>query len=90
MLEAWRRGDVHAPPGGETDAQALARFDAGLTRALAHVGPSLLAIVTHHGMLRLVATRAGAEVTKLIPNLGGFWFDVTDGAALANPSRLDS
>ena len=31
-------------------------------------------------MLRVVATRAGVDVHTLIPNLGGFWFDVVDGA----------
>jgi hypothetical protein len=38
-------------------------------------------------MARLVATRAGADVRALIPNLGGFWFDVVDGA-LGNPEPL--
>jgi probable phosphoglycerate mutase len=89
MLDAWRRGEISAPPGGETDAQTLVRFYAALTRALAHVGPALLMIVTHHGMLRAVATRAGAQVDALIPNLGGYWFDVVDGA-LANPAPLNS
>jgi broad specificity phosphatase PhoE len=86
---AWRRGELSAPPGGETDAQVLARFDGALTRALAHVGPSLLMIVTHHGMLRSVAMRAGASIDALIPNLGGFWFDVVDGSP-ANPAPVDS
>lgn len=89
MLDAWRHGEISAPPGGETDAAALVRFDSGLTRALAHVGPALLMIVTHHGMLRAVATRAGAHVDSLIPNLGGYWFDVTDGA-LTNPAPIVS
>jgi probable phosphoglycerate mutase len=87
--DAWRRGELSAPPGGETDKQVLARFDAALTRALAHVGPALLLIVTHHGMLRSVAMRAGADIDALIPNLGGFWFDVVDGA-LANPASVDA
>lgn len=80
LRAAWRRGELDAPPGGETDAQALARFDAALHRALAHVGDGLLMIVTHHGVLRVVATRAGADIHAVIPNLGGFWFDVDDGA----------
>ena len=38
--------------------------------------------MTHHGVLRLVATRAGEPTSHtLIPNLGGYWFDVVDGAA---------
>ena len=57
----------------------LARFDAALGRALEHTGTGIVGIVTHHGMLRLVATRAGVDVHSLIPNLGGYWFDVVDG-----------
>ncbi len=87
LRDAWRRGELAAPPGGEDDARALRRFDAALTRTLAHVGDGMTAIVTHHGMLRLVATRAGADVHSVIPNLGGYWFDVVDGA-LHHPEPL--
>jgi len=79
MRAAWRRGELTAPPGGEEDTQVLERFDAALERALAHAGTGILAIVTHHGLLRIVATRAGVDVHTLIPNLGGFWFDVVGG-----------
>jgi len=77
--ERWRRRELAAPPGGEEDHAVLTRFDAALTRAIAHVGDGLLCVVTHHGALRLVATRAGAQVDAIIPNLGGFWFDAVDG-----------
>jgi broad specificity phosphatase PhoE len=87
MRDAWRRGELTAPPGGEEDIDVLERFDAALTRALAHVGSGMLAVVTHHGILRIVATRAGVDVTTLIPNLGGFWFDVVDGT-LTNAEAL--
>jgi len=80
MRDAWRRGDLTAPPGGEEDTAALERFDAALERALEHTGTGIVGIVTHHGMLRLVATRAGVDVHRVIPNLGGFWFDVVHGA----------
>ncbi|HUI50051.1 MAG TPA: histidine phosphatase family protein [Acidimicrobiia bacterium] len=80
MRAAWRRGELSAPPGGENDTDVLARFDAALTVALDHVGDGVVGIVTHHGMARLVATRAGVDVRTIIPNLGGFWFDVVDGA----------
>ncbi len=65
----------------------LARFDAALERVLAHAGTGIACIVTHHGMLRLVANTRGADVEWLIPNLGGFWFDVVDGR-LTNPEAL--
>ena len=79
MRDAWRRGELTAPPGGEEDVDVLDRFDAALSRALAQAGHGVVGIVTHHGMLRIVATRAGVDVHALIPNLGGFWFDVVGG-----------
>ncbi len=79
MRAAWRRGELSAPPGGEEDIDVLTRFDDALERVLAHAGTGIACIVTHHGMLRLVATRAGADIGALIPNLGGFWFDVFAG-----------
>ena len=86
--ERWRRGELTSPPGGETDTEILTRFDAALTRVLAHVGDGMACIVTHHGMLRAVASRAGVSVDHIIPNLGGFWFDV-DGGALRNPRAIE-
>ena len=64
----------------------IGRFDAALGVVVDHGLPAL--IVTHHGVLRLAATRAGVPVDALIPNLGGYWFDLVDGL-LANPVPLD-
>ena len=88
MRDSWRRGELTAPPGGEEDVDVLARFDAALARALARAGRGVVGIVTHHGVLRIVATRAGVDVQTLIPNLGGFWFDVA-GGALINAEPLE-
>jgi broad specificity phosphatase PhoE len=87
MRDAWRRGELTAPPGGEEDVDVLERFDQALDRVLAHAGSGIACIVTHHGILRIVATRAGVDVQTLIPNLGGFWFDVVDGT-LTNAEAL--
>jgi broad specificity phosphatase PhoE len=89
LLDKWRHGELAAPPGGEQEAEVLARFDHALLHALAHVGTGTLAIITHGGILRLVATRAGVDVHTLIPNLSGFWFDVEDGG-LRNPVPVDT
>ncbi len=89
LRDKWRHGELPAPPGGEHDDDVLTRFDHALLHALAHVGTGMLAIVTHHGILRLVATRAGVDVHTIIPNLGGFWFDVDDGE-LRNPVPVDT
>jgi broad specificity phosphatase PhoE len=79
VRSAWRRGELTAPPGGEVDDAVLARVDEAFVRARAHVGTGTLVVVTHHGVLRLIATRAGVDVHTLIPNLGGFWFAVRAG-----------
>lgn len=89
MRDKWRRGELSAPPGGEHDRDVLTRFDHAFLHALEHVGTGTLAVVTHHGILRLVATRAGVDVHTLIPNLGGFWFDVENGE-LQNPVAVDT
>jgi len=59
LRDAWRRGELTAPPGGEEDAAVLTRFDDALG-VLEPDTPAL--VVTHHGLLRLVATRAGVDV----------------------------
>ena len=83
---AWRRGELPSPPGGEEDATALARFDEAIAGGVGSETPTL--VVTHHGLLRLVAVRAGADVHSLIPNLGGYWFTVDNGELVA-PTPLD-
>jgi 2,3-bisphosphoglycerate-dependent phosphoglycerate mutase/probable phosphoglycerate mutase len=83
--EAFRRGELATPPGGEADGDVLVRFDAALSNAIAHGVPTV--VVTHHGVLRLVATRAGMPVEALIPNLGGYWFAL-DGTTLTDPEPI--
>jgi broad specificity phosphatase PhoE len=85
VRDAWRRGEVHGPPGGETDAVVLARFDAALARTHDAGLPAI--VVTHGGVLRLVATRAGVSVAALIPNLCGYWFSF-DGRTLSDPEPI--
>jgi len=86
---AWRRGELAAPPGGETDAEVLERVDGALLRMEETNPPGPVLVVTHHGVLRLLATRAGVAVTELIPNLGGRWFD-WDGVVLHASDALPS
>jgi broad specificity phosphatase PhoE len=78
---AWRRGDLAAPLGGETDTQVLDRVHEALARIDGANPPGPILVVTHHGVVRLLSDRAGVPVTELIPNLGGRWFD-WDGTAL--------
>ena len=88
LVAKWRHGELPCPPGGEHDGHMLERFDAALVRAIAHVGTGMLGIVSHGGMLRAVATRAGGDVHTVIPNLGGYWFDVANDGTLCNPQPV--
>ena len=76
MRDAWRRGELASPPGGEADDALFARVDAAIGDACTHIeeGAAVL-VVTHHGVLRVLSARAGVPPTALIPNLGGRWFD---------------
>lgn len=76
MREAWRRGELAAPPGGESNEQLLDRVDAALGRAIAATPEDRVTlVVTHHGVLRALLRRVGQLPVESIPNLGGHWFD---------------
>ncbi len=86
VLDQWRRGEITRPPGGEDDDTVFARFDAAIATVIAGGIPTM--VVTHGGMLRLIATRAGVPEAALLPNLGGYWFTV-EGTMLKDPQPLD-
>jgi probable phosphoglycerate mutase len=87
MRAEWRRGELAAPPGGESDDDVFTRVDSAIARALEHVGSGELIVVTHHGVLRTLSVRAGVSHETLIPNLGGYWFAVKEGR-LIDPEPL--
>jgi len=87
--EAWRRGELAAPPGGETDVEVLDRVHDALVRIDATSAPGRVLIVSHHGVVRMLSRQAGVTVTDLIPNLGGRWFD-WDGTALHASDALSA
>ena len=72
------------------DRQPAARraSTTAITRAIAHVGRNTLVVVTHHGV-RARASRARRASTdaRLIPNLGGFWFDERRRRSSSIPNR---
>lgn len=88
LRAAWRRGELASPPGGEDDDSVLARVDSAFARSVQRVGDNPLLVVTHHGVLRLLATRSGAPVDALIPNLGGFWFRADGHGRLHDPDPI--
>ncbi len=85
MRERWRRRELEAPPGAESDETVLARVDAALAEivAAAPAGHAIV-VVTHGGVLRLVANRAGIRAEHVVENVGGHWFDWRDGSLVAD------
>jgi broad specificity phosphatase PhoE len=81
MRERWRSRELHAPPGAEADEQVLARFDLALRDIVDSTGDDDVLVVTHGGMVRLLANRAGVDATDVVENVGGYWFRF-DGSQL--------
>jgi broad specificity phosphatase PhoE len=85
FLAAWRNGDVDAPPGGESDDTVFDRVISALSRVDAAASIEHPAVVvTHGGVLRILAERGGAEAAGT-PNLGGRWFDISVAGLIAGP-----
>jgi broad specificity phosphatase PhoE len=82
-LAAWGRGELLAPPGGETDAVVLGRVRSALGRIHTATPPGSVLVVTHHGVVRQLTTMTHppGHTREQIPNLGGRWFD-WDGTEL--------
>jgi probable phosphoglycerate mutase len=85
MREQWRRRELHAPPGAESDETVLARVDDALPELVAAApGDRAIVLVTHGGVLRLVADRAGITAHTVVENVGGHWFEWRDGRLVAD------
>ena len=54
--DAWRRGEIAAPPGGETEEHGVRAVRRRARRARSHRRDGVMLIVTHGGVLRMVAT----------------------------------
>ncbi len=86
--DLWLRGELPTPPGGESLEAMLERFDAALTALDAIAPPGPLLVVSHGGVSRAVATRAGAQVEGVSGNLGGRWFELGPSGLVAG-AELD-
>ena len=78
-LDAWRRGELASPPGGEDDRHFVSRTLAATERHAATATGDLL-LVVHGGLIRAVERALAAEPTRP-GNLCGRWL-TWDGSAL--------
>ena len=61
-----RRGELAAPPGGETDVAVLERVHGALSRLDATNPPGPVLVVSHHGVVRLLSKGAGVPITESV------------------------
>jgi probable phosphoglycerate mutase len=86
VFSAWAEGDLSVPmPGGETGQQARDRFERVVADIRAEYREGVVVLVSHGGILRLVAPMLAENVTPdttkfaLLPNTGRIVLD--DGPA---------
>jgi probable phosphoglycerate mutase len=86
VFSAWAEGDLSVPmPGGETGRQARDRFERVIADIRAEHREGVVVLVSHGGILRLVAPMLAANLTPdttkfaLLPNTGRIVLD--DGPA---------
>jgi probable phosphoglycerate mutase len=77
VFSAWADGDLSVPmPGGETGQQARERFERVVADIRAEHREGIVVLVSHGGILRLVAPMLAGNVTQdttkfaLLPNTG--------------------
>ena len=91
-LDALRRDQVEAPPGGETVHEMMARLDEALARIDDDMPDGAVLVVTHGGIARALAARAGAADRGVLKNVGGMWIEYDRGrtrAGVALPALAD-
>jgi probable phosphoglycerate mutase len=75
-IEAWRRGELDRPPGGEHNDVIMERIERALRRIGADLEGGEVLAVSHGGVMRLLERRYGAENPPVFSNLGGLVVDV--------------
>ena len=85
--EAWQRGELAAPPGGETGTAVLERVTAALRRIDAESPAGAVLVVSHQGVVRQLSNWASVPPGEPIANLGGRWFE-WDGSELVAGEAL--
>lgn len=80
-LQQWRAGILAGPPNSELLDDMLARFDSALVE-LHHTAPDgPVLLVSHGGIQRAIAVRAGIDLDGVHDNLSGLWFTY-DGTSI--------
>lgn len=86
-LQAWRAGELAAPPGGEDKEAFLERVLRGLRAAVADGRPGL--VIAHGGCIGRLERHLGVHAGRGTGHLSGRWLAVADGQIVADGDRVD-
>jgi broad specificity phosphatase PhoE len=75
QVERWQRGELAGPPNAETTDAMIHRFDVAMQACAASIPAGDIILVTHGGIQRVVAARAGVSMHGVLKNLGSMWFE---------------
>jgi broad specificity phosphatase PhoE len=77
-LDAWKRGEMPPPPGGESNEAIIERV-LGALRAIAQDWPHAeVLVVSHGGVIRLLEAHHGVDAGPSPANLGGVVVDIDE------------
>ena len=87
-LEAWGRGEMPPPPGGESNEAIIDRVLASL-RAIATDWPHAeVLVVSHGGVIRLLEAHHGVDAGPSPANLGGVVVDIDERGRVTIGDRV--
>jgi len=87
-LEAWSRGEMRPPPGGESNESVIERV-LGALHAIARDWPHAEVLaVAHGGVIRLLEEHHGVNAGPSPANLGGVIVDIDERGAVKVGERV--
>ena len=87
-LEAWARGEMVPPPGGEANEVIIERVTGALRSVASEWPHAEVLAVSHGGVIRLLERHHGIEHTPPCPNLGGVFVDVDERGRIVVGDRV--
>jgi len=87
-IEAWRRGDMPAPPGGEPDDVIIERVLGSLQEIARDWPHAEVLAVSHGGVIRLLERHHGVDAGPSPANLGGVIVDIDERGGVKVGERV--
>lgn len=87
-LEAWGRGEMPPPPGGESNEAIIDRVLASLRAIAADWPHAEVLVVSHGGVIRLLEAHHGVDAGPSPANLGGVVVDIDERGRVTIGDRV--